>query len=320
MTKLVLSDSMYNAGRKVGGGMLKTCAIATAVAGSLLASNVARAEERGGLYADRMRTYYRYSVSGFENGDIPSAYDDTYKPGECARITAGEKKAGAKPGDLIPGEFKDHPKVKSGGIPFSEAGAICTAYEAKLKIATGLQSIKKSAAYMKDKKGPPTAEQAKGFNAGAGESTATLGKECLAAVDGLAKEGKPTFRIEGVEVKLDELKKTCQATIDYGTAFEGFIAAEKKAKRDEIAKRYTALGVAGAKLDLFVEYDDVYWRNTKCEKVDDPQVLAKAKVLIHWLENSDGTQTIRRYTFNGNKFSKTEKSYLTEALAQRNCR
>ena len=299
---------------------MKTWMVASALLGSLLATGVARAEERGGLYADRMRTYYRYSVSGFEDGRIPSAYDDTYKPGECARLTAAEKKDGAKPGDLIPGEFKEHPKVKAGGIPFSEAGAVCTAYEAKLKIALGLQAITKSAEYMKDKKGPPTAEQAKGFNTGAGEFTANQGKECLAAIDGLVKDGKSTFKIDGADVKLDDLKKTCQAEIDYGTAFEGFIQEEQQAKRREKAKKYEEAGVKGAKLELFIEYDDVYWRNAKCEKTDDVQELAKAKVLIHWLENSDGTQTIRRYTFNGNKFSKTEKTYLTEAAAQRNCR
>ncbi len=62
------------------------------------------------------------------------------------------------------------------------------------------------------------------------------------------------------------------------------------------------------------------WRNTKCEKTDDVAELAKAKVLIHWLENANGTHTIRHYTFNGNKVSKTEKSYITEAAATKGCR
>src|SRR6185503_2620071 len=118
---------------------MKRSAALCVVVGSLFASGVAGAGERGGLYADRMRTYYKYSVSGFTSG-IPSAYDDQYKPGECARITAEEKKAGAMPGDTIPGEFEGHPKVKAGGVPFSEAGAICTAFEAQLKIALGQQS------------------------------------------------------------------------------------------------------------------------------------------------------------------------------------
>jgi hypothetical protein len=299
--------------------MKKQLMSAFVVCGALVASSTALAGERGGMYANRMRIYYEGSVTGYPSG-IPSAYDDTYKPGECARLTAEEKKAGAKPGDTIPGSFKGHPKVTDKGVPFSEAAGICTAFEAQLKIALGQESIKKAAEYMKGKKPAPTAEDAKGFNSGAADNTIAMGKQCLETIDGMSKAGASTFKVGGREVPLEDLKKTCQATIDYGTAFNAFIAEEQKAILAEKAKKYEAAGIKGAKLQLFIQYDNVYWRNTKCEKTDDVAELAKAKVLIHWLENADGTHTIRRYTFNGDKYKATEKKYIREADAQRGCK
>jgi hypothetical protein len=179
---------------------------------------------------------------------------------------------------------------------------------------------------MKDKKGAPTAADAKGFNPGAGDSIKTRGKDCIATLDAMLKAGSaPTtkLRVETGEVALEDLQKTCQAAIDYGTAFNALIQEEQKAKRAEIAKTYEAAGIMGAKLELMIDYDGVYWRNTKCEKTDDVAELAKAKVLIHWLENADGSQTIRRYTFKGKKVAKTEKTYKppgAEAKARKGCK
>ncbi|MEO8705165.1 MAG: hypothetical protein ABI867_34285 [Kofleriaceae bacterium] len=306
--------------------MSKQMMCALAVCGAMMTANEARAEVRAGMYGNLMQTWYRASVTGFPTG-IPSAYDNRYQPGECAKATAAEKKAGAKPSDTLVGDYKDHPKAKPAGdqfsIVFAEAPAICTAYEAQLKIALGMDAIKKSAAYMKGKSSAPTAAEAKGYNSGAGDSTVAMGKNCLATIAAMIKAGSAPstkLKVESGEVTLEELTKTCQAVVDHGTAFNALIAEEQKAKRGDIAKKYEAAGIKGDKLALLIEYDDVYWRNTKCEKTDDVAELAKAKVLIHWLENSDGTQTIRRYTFNGSKVSKTEKTYNTEAAAQRGCR
>jgi hypothetical protein len=298
---------------------------ALAVCGSLVAANEARAQERAGMYGNLMSVWYRASVTGFPDG-IPSAFDSRYQPGECVKWTAAEKKDGAKPSDTLVGDYKGHPNAKAAGdgfsVTFADAPAICTAYEAQLKIGLGIEAIKKSAVFMKGKKAAPTAEDAKNYNPGAGEGTAKMGKDCIATIDAMTKAGSAPAKlnIDGDQVALGDLKNTCQAVIDYGAAVEVLVQAEHKAKLAEISKKYEAAGIKGAKLDLLIEYDDVYWRNTKCEKTDDVAELAKAKVLIHWLENSDGTQTIRRYTFNGSKVSKTEKTYNTEEAAQRGCR
>ncbi len=108
--------------------------------------------------------------------------------------------------------------------------------------------------------------------------------------------------------------------IDHGTKFEEFIAVEYKAKQAERSKKYEEAGIKGAKLALMVEYDDVYWRGKGCEKIDDVAVLAKATRLYQWLENADGTHTIRTYLFAGNAVKgKSEKKYQTEAAAYRGC-
>jgi hypothetical protein len=152
----------------------------------------------------------------------------------------------------------------------------------------------------------------------------TSGKACLAAVDaaiaaGAAKTTK--VKIGGADITLVDGKKYCQAEIDYGTAFETFVAAEQGAKRKEIAAKYEAVGISGEKLELFIEYDDVYWRGKKCAIIDDVAALAKATKLYHWLENNDGTHTIRTYVFKGNKVkSVKDKTYKTEKKAYKGCK
>ena len=307
--------------------MSKQLMCAVAVCGAvLMAGSEAKAEQLTGTYGNFMEVWYKHSRDGFPGG-IPSAYDDRYKPGECARTTAAQKKSGAKPTDTLVGDYKGHAKAKAQGdqfsITFADAPSVCTAYEAQLKIALGMKAVQDSAEYMKGKGATPTADEAKGYNSGAGDSSIAKGKDCLATLDAMIKAGSTgttKIKVGGTDVTIDDAKKTCQGAIDYATAFNGLIQKEREAKRAEIAKKYEAAGIKGAKLALFVEYDDVYWRNTKCEKTDDVAELAKAKVLIHWLENANGTQTIRRYTFTGNKVAKTEKTYKTEALAQKNCR
>ena len=66
----------------------------------------------------------------------------------------------------------------------------------------------------------------------------------------------------------------------------------------------------------------MYWRGgANCQRISDLKVLAKAKVLFHWLENADGTHTIRKYTFRGNTVSgPVSKTFKTAGAAQAACR
>ncbi len=273
------------------------------------------------MFVNTMGDYFRLSSS--TEWSRLELDDEKYQPGACAKSVAAQKKAGGKPADLMQsGKLEKHPKAKGGAVPFSEADGICTAFEAQIKVVASMVSIQRSVEYMADKKGPPTAQTAKGFNIGAGDDVIKQGKTCLAAVEAMVKAGKPaSVKVGGKDASLADTKKTCQAAVAYGTAFNALILEERKAKRAETAKKYEAAGIKGAKLDLMIEYDDVYWRVKGCEKTDDVAVLAKAKVLFQWLENADGTHTIRTIKLAGNKVvSKTDKKYQFESQAQKGCK
>jgi hypothetical protein len=48
---------------------------------------------------------------------------------------------------------------------------------------------------------------------------------------------------------------------------------------------------------------------------------AAAKVLFHWLENADGSHTIRKYSFKGHKLARiSEKTYSKAAKAYKGCK
>jgi hypothetical protein len=248
---------------------------------------------------------------------------------KCTAALAAARKSGVKPTQTLIGSFEFHPKATKTAdgkyqIKFADAAWICTEYTARFKMEQSAGAIREAVEAAADLKGPPTAETAKGFNPGAGKASSDRGTNCLKAIDKLVKEGIPaTTKMKHAkgETTLEDAKKPCQALIEYGTKFEELVAAEYKAKMAERAKKYEAAGIKGAKLALMVEYDNVYWRGRGCEKIDDPTVLAKATVLYQWLENADGTHTIRTYRFAGNavKGKATDKKYLTEAAAYKGC-
>jgi hypothetical protein len=254
-----------------------------------------------------------------------------WKPAECTKALAKAKKAGVKPDDGLVGMFEYHPKAKKTSeqykfeIAFADADWICSEYTSKFALESAAVPIRAAADFVGGKKAnlTPTAEDARGFNPGAGKSTADQGRACMAAIDQAIKDGvAPTTKLKTAmgDKSLTDAKPICQALIDYGTKFEEFIAAEYKAKQAERAKKYEAAGIKGAKLALMVEYDNVYWRGRGCEKIEDVAVLAKATVLYQWLENSDGTHTIRTYRFAGNAVKgKADKTYRTEAAAYKGC-
>jgi hypothetical protein len=163
------------------------------------------------------------------------------------------------------------------------------------------------------------------FGDGMGQGFVDDGKACHAATDAAIAAGAPddvAVVIDGVSRTLAQGKvEICDAMVAFGQRLIGDIAAAHAAARAEIAAKYEAVGVKGQRLELFIEYDDVYWRGKGCERITDLKKLARAKVLFHWLENSDGTHTIRKYTFKGNKVkSIKDRTYATEARAWKGCK
>lgn len=191
-------------------------------------------------------------------------------------------------------------------------------------LAKAKTAIENAAHEMSDRTNPPPPQAGEQYNLGAGKATAERGQACAVTVDQAIKAGNAPatkLRIRETDTTLIDGKKHCQAMIEYGTKLEELIVAAKAAKRAEIAKKYEAEGAKGARLELLIEYDDVYWYGKGCgEKLDDPKTLAKAVMLFQWMENSDGTHTIRKYLFNGNAVkAKTERTFPTEAAAYKGC-
>jgi len=148
---------------------------------------------------------------------------------------------------------------------------------------------------------------------------------CIKAIDGALAAGADataTITIDGEAITLPAAKTTwCQALIDWTSQFG---AATDKAKADAeaaVRAKYTKHKIGGDRLKLMVEYDDVSWRVAGCAVEDDVAKLKKAGALFQWLENSDGTHTIRKYTFSGDKLIKTtNRTFTTEEAAYRGCR
>jgi len=256
--------------------------------------------------------------------------DKYYQPSKCDAVIAKGKKDGLKATDVLTGSFQHHPKMRQSArgdswfeIDFGDAPWICEEYARQYAMQGALVPLREAAEFLKDAS-PPTAESAAGYNTGAGEATADKGRACAKAVDDAIAGGVPKdakVKLNGTQQGITAARQTyCQGMIDWGTKFEAFISVAQQAKRAEKAAKYEALGVSGAKLELFIEYDDVHWRGKGCAIVDDLAVIVKAKKLFQWLENSNGTHTIRTYTFKGNTYKAKDKTYKTEKKAYKGCK
>jgi hypothetical protein len=150
------------------------------------------------------------------------------------------------------------------------------------------------------------------------------GNACTTAVDkalagGLAATQK--LEIGTDSITLGEAKaRYCDKLLAWAASYGGASAKAKAAASEKVTAKYTKHGIKGDRLKLMVEYDDVRWRGKGCEYIDDPAKLAKAPLLFQWLENADGTHTIRRYQFKGDKLAgTTNKTFKKEAEAQKGC-
>jgi hypothetical protein len=52
----------------------------------------------------------------------------------------------------------------------------------------------------------------------------------------------------------------------------------------------------------------------------DPKALKGQKALFQWLTDGNDVITIRKFSFKGDKYTITEKEFLTEGAAYRGCR
>ena len=71
---------------------------------------------------------------------------------------------------------------------------------------------------------------------------------------------------------------------------------------------------------MFAHYD-MEWYLPGCrQSTGDPRKLKTAKVLFQWLTAGDGTITIRKFVFKGDRYRIIDSSYHTEGRAYAGCR
>jgi hypothetical protein len=247
----------------------------------------------------------------------------------CTKVIAAARKAGL--GDdarlfstyfygLDETHFDEHQQAY---LTLAEAAALCDDY------ASWLPFVPVAAAFEEAKQDVHTFStmvEAGELGTGVGENLGKRGQACAAEVDAAISAGADPSRsfaiTDGETTTLSAGREDyCEALIGFARKLGVEVKAAHDARAEEIAAKYTKHGVKGAKLELFVEYDGTYWRGKGCEIVDDVKKLARAKKLYQWLEHSDGSITIRRYDFKGNRIKKvTDRAFWSQAKAAAYCK
>ena len=207
---------------------------------------------------------------------------------------------------------------------FRDAGALCRkfgSYQATVRVLIETENQKYILEQPSKPPGEITAEGAHGYAESARKVIATLDAAVATGADPNIVVDRFGVR-ESIATRKADFQKVVDWAAGYAVATEKVIAGKKAA----VKERYARFGAAGDKLEWLLYYDpdgtgSTWYVPPSCKGVDDPRALAKAKVLIRWTVDDDGTQHLRRLQFKGNKLVKdTERSFLTEAAAYRGCK
>jgi hypothetical protein len=279
------------------------------VATSLLAASPARADVRGdveeAMHADMV-------MLNTNQVDALAEYS------HCRKVLATARKK-LKPTDkLRSGQFKPHPKaVEEAGtfvITVADLAWICDTVEQTIA-RKGLWTALDSARGFRDQLATSPAPEARA-KLGDGAYYLTQAKACVTGVAGAEAAGTKAIEWQGQSIPTADARELCDVLRTWGEYLERSGAANF----DVQAAKYRELGVGGDRLRLFVEYDDVSFRGKRCEIIDDTAALVRAKYVYQWLENADGTHTIRKYVFTGDRYKVSEKTFLWEKQAYAYCK
>jgi hypothetical protein len=290
---------------------------------------LAHADAASQLAKDLDNHWGYYETYRDDPGSRATSLGHDPKPEECEAALAKARKAGLKDDDKIYAyAFKSYDEAeyddkREAYITGAQAERVCKVWKEGVKLAPVAAMLSK---LVSSKKVYSIGDDYSSLGKGMGDVFVKEGKECSAQIDAAIAAGVVADRKIKIGEEMMTLTegrtKVCQVYLEWAVMVTGRIKESHAADREKRAAPYKAAGVAGAKLELFLEYDDVYWRGgANCQRISDIKQLAKAKALFHWLENPDGTQTIRKYTFNGNKVSgPVSKTYNTAGAAQRGCK
>ena len=156
---------------------------------------------------------------------------------------------------------------------------------------------------------------------------------CTAAVDHALAAGVPPGLAVRIRSNLGDRSMTlaaaratiCDPLTAWAREFGPATIAAKRAQEAAARQRYSQFGAAGDRLSWLAYYDadatGATWYLPGCKAEREPKKLVRAPVLMQWWTADDGTITIRRFQFKGNKLvGDTSRTFITEAAAHAGCR
>ncbi|HVV83098.1 MAG TPA: hypothetical protein VHE35_08450 [Kofleriaceae bacterium] len=297
----------------------RSAVLAAAALLGAAAPHPARAGDDRDALLLQLRQFTAAIATARSEGDRAASY--LARPAsECVDVVRRLAAAGMKPDDVIDG---------SEPYPFAQAGDRCRDYaqwrgavQAGAAIAEAGTDLAMSATIAP---GEVSEQLATSF----GKVAAT----CSAAVDAALAGGTPPTLAVRIRSNLgdeamtlpDARARVCEKLAAWAKAFGPATIAAKQAAAEAARTRYASVGAAGDRLSWLTYYDPdgrgATWFLPGCKEEGDPRRLAKAPVLLQWWSADDGTQTIRRLQFKGNKLVKdTTRTFLTEGAARAACK
>ncbi|MBK9034293.1 MAG: hypothetical protein IPL61_24020 [Myxococcales bacterium] len=236
----------------------------------------------------------------------------------CRQSLAAAKKLFRRGDKLRAQAFEHHPQaVKDGdtyAITVADLPWMCDEIDRMVAHATLFESLTMAQSYQRTLATKPAPDERAHLSEG--DESLAQATRCAAAVAAEAAHGATAIEWKGASIPIADATGLCEAIRAWGD----YQNASGEANFEKVAPTYRALGIDGDRLRLFVANETVYFRGKRCEKLEDPKALAKARYAYLWLVNADDTHTIRKYTFTGNRYKMVEKTFTFERQAYAFCK
>lgn len=292
---------------------LLTFTLIVAVGGAAMADD----DQAKSQAMSKIAEYDNHSISFLNQEGIDGGSHFADDPKGCTDAIAQAEKLGASKTDTV---------YASENFPFRKAAEHCERYAMLKILSEAFPAIKEARSDANHLDGAAGGEGTTRFAGFAVES----GTKCVKALDEAEKNGGSMDVIIKYATDKDmtgtQVRAWCQDLIKRAAALQGESASADAAGKKAAQARYTKWGAAGDKLEWLLRVDPRgegrYWAlSPRCERTDDAKKQVKAKVLIQWYDNADGTFTIHKLTFKGNKLAKEQtRSFEKRSQAQAFCK
>lgn len=242
----------------------------------------------------------------------------------CREAIADAKKEGVKPSDTITGwpGWEVNPNAKKSGdkvtFAFQDATWYCDDLAKRTKRWDLIAQIKVAQSVQSTIDKGLDADQQRESSSDLVTAFRGYQQSCTDDLAAVQAKGPDDLEVDGAKIAQKDVPAFCEALGKYADLEQ----AAWDQKVQTLGAKYSAVGIKGDRLEIFVYYDDLEgWYLKGCKKsTKDPKTMKKAKALFQWLTGDDGVITIRKYAFKGDKYKVTEKQFLTEAKAYKGCK